>query len=272
MARVLLVDDADDYITGFVERLRDQNFRPTLVTTFESAVVELTKLPPVDVMVCDASLGRRDEGDRSSGVETLKRMRAGRDIPLIVLSTQSGVDEASIRAGAELSISRPDNPEALQDVIESVLIRHRFLRERHSCFISYSHRDDSFAKRLHDDLRQHDVQCWYAPHDLPIGAKTRSAIHQAIENHDKVLLILSRYSVESDWVEDEVAKALELETGQQRAILFPIRLDDAVLNKRTGWPATIRNTRNIGDFSRWGGEQDEYQASLERLLRDLKKA
>jgi hypothetical protein len=251
-------------LTGF-----DRNFRPTLVSTYESAFAELGKLPLVDAMVCDMGL---DRSSPSKGVEMLKKLRAGRDIPLIALSTQSGVDEASIRAGAELSITRPANPEALQDVIESVLIKYRLLRERHSCFISYSNHDDAFAQRLHDDLRQHGVQCWYAAHDLAIGAKTRSAIHQAIENHDKMLLILSRHSVESNWVEDEVAKALELESRQGRAILFPIRLDDAVLAKNNGWPATIRNTRNIGDFTKWRAKREEYQFSLERLLRDLKKA
>jgi hypothetical protein len=36
-----------------------------------------------------------------------------------------------------------------------------------------------------------------------------------------------------------------------------------------GWPALIRNTRNIGDFIRWK-QHDAYQKVLERLLRDLK--
>jgi len=37
----------------------------------------------------------------------------------------------------------------------------------------------------------------------------------------------------------------------------------------TGWPALIRNTRNIGDFRRWK-THDAYQQALARLLRDLK--
>ena len=35
-----------------------------------------------------------------------------------------------------------------------------------------------------------------------------------------------------------------------------------------GWPALIRNTRNIGDFTRWK-HHDEYQKAFARLLRDL---
>lgn len=34
------------------------------------------------------------------------------------------------------------------------------------------------------------------------------------------------------------------------------------------WAATIRRTRNIGDFTKWK-HHDEYQKSLARLIRDL---
>ena len=36
-----------------------------------------------------------------------------------------------------------------------------------------------------------------------------------------------------------------------------------------GWPAFIRNTRNIRDFRRWK-THDVYQKAFDRLLRDLK--
>jgi hypothetical protein len=50
----------------------------------------------------------------------------------------------------------------------------------YSCFISYSSKDQLFADRLHADLQDKGVRCWFAPHDLPIGAKTRDAIDEAI--------------------------------------------------------------------------------------------
>jgi TIR domain len=69
--------------------------------------------------------------------------------------------------------------------------------------ISYSSKDDAFAKRLYADLQNTGVRCWLAPHDLPIGAKTWDAIDAAIRVRDKVLLILSKNAIASDWVEDE---------------------------------------------------------------------
>ena len=44
---------------------------------------------------------------------------------------------------------------------------------------------------------------------------------------------------------------MEKESKQKRTMLFPIRLDDSVMNIETGWPADMRRTRHIGDFTGW---------------------
>lgn len=139
----------------------------------------------------------------------------------------------------------------------------------HSCFISYSHRDEAFAEQLYADLRQNGVQCWYAPEDIRIGDKIRPAIDQSIRSHDKLLLILSENSIDSDWVEKEVETAFEEERKRKLIILFPIRLDLSVMETDQAWAADIRRTRQIGDFSRWQ-DPPAYERGLKRLLRDLK--
>jgi uncharacterized protein YjbI with pentapeptide repeats len=138
-----------------------------------------------------------------------------------------------------------------------------------SCFISYSSENQTFAKRLHADLQSNGVRCWFAPENMRIGQKTRQAIDESIRAYDKLLLILSVHSVASDWVEHEVETALAREQEQKRTVLFPIRLDDAVMEIKAGWPAHIKNTRHIGDFRHWK-HRDAYQKSFARLLKDLK--
>jgi uncharacterized protein YjbI with pentapeptide repeats len=138
-----------------------------------------------------------------------------------------------------------------------------------SCFISYSSKNYDFAERLYADLQNKGVRCWFAPEDMKIGDKLRPRIDETIRIHDKLLLVLSADSVASQWVEQEVETALEKEREHGRTVLFPIRLDDAVMEIKTGWPALIKNTRNIGDFSQWK-DHDSYQKAFNRLLRDLK--
>jgi hypothetical protein len=52
-------------------------------------------------------------------------------------------------------------------------------------------------------------------------------------------------------------------------VLFPVRLDEAVMEIENGWPADIRRTRHIGDFTNWK-DHEAYQKAFARLLRDLK--
>jgi uncharacterized protein YjbI with pentapeptide repeats len=147
----------------------------------------------------------------------------------------------------------------------------------YSCFISYSSKDEEFAKRLHADLREEGIRCWFAPEDMKIGDKIRKHIDETIRIHDKLLLILSEESVNSAWVEKEVESAFEQETirkkrdGFDQTVLFPIQLDKAVMEIQDGWPADIRRTRHIGDFTDWKNH-DSYQAAFDRLLRDLNKS
>jgi hypothetical protein len=140
-----------------------------------------------------------------------------------------------------------------------------------SCFISYSSKDQEFADRLHADLQNKGVRCWFAPHDLPIGAKTWDTIDEAIRLRDKVLLILPKNAIASDWVEDEVTKAFAEERTRKQLVLFPVRLDDVVIKTTEAWAGKLRDNRNIGDFRHWK-DHDAYQKALERVLRDLKVA
>jgi uncharacterized protein YjbI with pentapeptide repeats len=141
--------------------------------------------------------------------------------------------------------------------------------EYYSCFISYSTKDESFAQRLHNDLQGQGVRCWFAPEDMKIGDKIRDRIDQSIRIHDKLMIVLSEHSINSSWVEAEVETALEEEDKRKQTVLFPIRLDEAVMQTGQAWAAHIRRTRHIGDFTEWE-HHPSYQQAFTRLLRDLK--
>lgn len=138
----------------------------------------------------------------------------------------------------------------------------------YSCFISYSHKDEEFARRLHADLQNNNIRCWFAPEDFKIGDKLISTIDETIRVYDKLLIILSESSVRSSWVAHEVESALDKET-EHKSKLFPIRIDEAVMEIKEGWAAKIRRERHIGDFRDWENNLS-YQEAFQRLLRDLK--
>jgi hypothetical protein len=146
-----------------------------------------------------------------------------------------------------------------------------------SCFISYSTKDQEFAKRLHADLEVHNVPCWFAPEDVQGGRKLHEQIVGAISTHDKLLLVLSEHSMGSEWVKTEIYHARQGELRRNSRILFPIslvpfeairqwRAFDADTGKDMG-----REVREyfIPDFSNWK-DRDAYKYAFDRLLRDLK--
>jgi uncharacterized protein YjbI with pentapeptide repeats len=139
----------------------------------------------------------------------------------------------------------------------------------YSCFICHSSKDEEFAKHLYADLQNEGIRCWYAPVDVRIGAPYLLEIDEGIRLHDKLLLILSENSVKSKKVEHEVLSAYAKEHSGTSSVLFPIRLDDAVMNTNVTWAATIRDTRHIADFTQWKNHGN-YRKAFDRLLRDLK--
>ena len=75
----------------------------------------------------------------------------------------------------------------------------------YSCFISYSTKDHPFAERLHADLQNKGVRCWFAPHNIQGGKKVHEQIDEAIRLYDRLLLIISKASMNSEWVKTEIA-------------------------------------------------------------------
>lgn len=147
----------------------------------------------------------------------------------------------------------------------------------YSCFISYSTNDQPFAERVHADLQNKGVRCWFAPHDIQGGKKIHEQIDEAIRLYDRLLLILSPASMDSEWVKTEIAHARQKELNAKRRVLFPISL--VPFEEIKAWKNFDADTGKdsakeireyfIPDFTEWK-QHDSYSKAFERLLRDLK--
>jgi hypothetical protein len=149
--------------------------------------------------------------------------------------------------------------------------------EFYSCFISYSSKDEEFARRLYTNLDNRGVSCWFAPEDVQGGHKIEEQIDQAIRVYERLLLILSSYSMNSEWVKTEIAKARQREVQEKRQVLFPVRLvsyeairEWKCFDVDTG-KDSAREIREyfIPDFSNWKN-YEAYQVAFHQLLRGLK--
>jgi hypothetical protein len=176
--------------------------------------------------------------------EPLPLLRVGPDHQMIPTADSSGIDIATPDLFLESAVSHAE----LDRQVAELLIGSMSPIQFYSSFINFSVKDTPVAERLYADLQSQDVRCWHTPEDLKIGEMIPVGIDRSIRVHDKLLLILSKNSLGSEWVEKEVETAMERERTEKRIVLFPVRIDDAVMQIENGWPADIRRSRNIGDF------------------------
>ncbi|MFN2172677.1 MAG: toll/interleukin-1 receptor domain-containing protein [Candidatus Promineifilaceae bacterium] len=141
----------------------------------------------------------------------------------------------------------------------------------HSAFVYYSLADEALADKLFTSLQSENVRTWLAPIDVKMGNKLRQKIGESIRLHDKLVLILSEHAIHNSWVAHFVEMVLAKEDERVNTVLFPVRVDQAVMEIETGWPAALKNTYHISDFTLWK-DTGAYQKAFEGLLSSLKAA
>jgi len=149
----------------------------------------------------------------------------------------------------------------------------------YSCFISYSGKDDAFARRLHSRLEAEKLRVWFAPEDMRGGKKSKDQIDEAIRIYDRLLLVLSRESMKSNWVRHEIKRARQKERETKRDVLFPISLvphseikEWECFDSDTGEDLAekVREFHIPTNFSKWRTE-DEFEKAFADLMRDLRR-
>ncbi len=122
-------------------------------------------------------------------------------------------------------------------------------------FISYCREDAKFVEKLYARLTKEQATVWLDQRDTLAGPLQRQ-IDRAIRLNDTVVLVLSRASIESAWVENELDLAWRKEKEENRNVICPIALDDSWKTKlqpdessRVLW-LTLEK-KNVLDFSKW---------------------
>ncbi|QDW35784.1 toll/interleukin-1 receptor domain-containing protein [Bradyrhizobium sp. KBS0727] len=135
-----------------------------------------------------------------------------------------------------------------------------------SCFISYSAHDHKFIERFRNELSNNGIRTWFAPRDLSFGASTRDVIEAQIRSHDRLIVVLSKSSLQSQWVQFEVETALELERRKKGEIIIPVCIDDSPFKSRVSWARHLVRTRNIARYENWARSDSSFIREFVRRI------
>ena len=91
-------------------------------------------------------------------------------------------------------------------------------------FISYSSINRENADKIKNIFNRSGVDSWVAPDDIPAGSEYAGVINKAIKNCACFVLLLTRESMESQWVAKEVERAINYKKP-----VIPVQLEEVAL-------------------------------------------
>jgi uncharacterized protein YjbI with pentapeptide repeats len=236
--------------------LRETNFKNAEIGFTTFADTDLSQTHGLETVVHNSP----------SNIDTKTLQRSKGKIPEVFLR---GCGLSDI----DIEYSKLANPDLTNEDIVRIQYRMFDLRATQSIqiaplFISYSHADSPFVDHLDSSLTKKGVRFWRDIHDATAG-RLETQVDRAIRQNPTVLLVLSKNSLNSDWVQHEVRTARSLEKELGRDALCPVALDDSW--KSAPWPARIMEQimeYNILDFSGWDDET-AFEAKFSKLLSGL---
>ncbi|AYM62020.1 toll/interleukin-1 receptor domain-containing protein [Agrobacterium fabrum] len=96
-------------------------------------------------------------------------------------------------------------------------------------FLSHSHADKPFARKLAADLRSHGHSVWIDEAEINIGDSLIEKIREGLDKVDYVCAVLSKSSVGSAWVQRELDLASNREIDEKRVVVLPVLIEDVQL-------------------------------------------
>ena len=124
-------------------------------------------------------------------------------------------------------------------------------------FLSYSSKDEDFAKKLVNDIEKRGLKCWMSCRDILPGEDYQSAIVNAMERSVAMLLLFSGNANRSK----EIAKELALASLRNKPVI-PARIEDILPTGAFEYQMT--NAQFIDLFRNYGDALDRLCDALRR--------
>ena len=94
-------------------------------------------------------------------------------------------------------------------------------------FVSYSYQDKKFVEWLVNNLKDINIDIWYDNEELQLGDSIKDKINAGIQSSSIFIVVLSKSSTSSTWVNYELNSALLLSAMKKGIRIIPLKIDDS---------------------------------------------
>jgi len=98
-------------------------------------------------------------------------------------------------------------------------------------FLSHSHQDKRFVRPLARKLENHGIGVWLDEAELNVGDSLLSRLSEAVYDVDFVLAVISKASIKSSWVKEELEMAMTRQIAGKKLTVLPLLKDKGRLPK-----------------------------------------
>ncbi|MFX0101021.1 MAG: toll/interleukin-1 receptor domain-containing protein, partial [Candidatus Hodarchaeota archaeon] len=125
-------------------------------------------------------------------------------------------------------------------------------------FLSHSSKDKDFARKLEKELSANNIQVWIDEKDIRGGQPIPSKVLEGLAKTDLFIIIISKNSNTSKWVNFELQYMFNRQMKENRTIILPVYLEDCKL------PPLIEIFKYF-DFR----DEKGYKSHLEELINNI---
>ncbi len=173
--------------------------------------------------------------------------------------------EIQVDGHSTFLITPPNSDTLIEALIQSALGLTSIPTKKpkyHGIFLSHTYSDKNFVRELRKSLLDHGVDnVWLDEAELMVGDSLINKIQQGIDKSEYFGVVLSPRSINSSWVQQELAQAMTTEIGMRRVKVLPLLYENCEL------PGFLRG-KLYADFA----DKALYKESLEKILRRLEIA
>jgi hypothetical protein len=126
-------------------------------------------------------------------------------------------------------------------------------------FVSHSSKDKAFARRLVNSVEFYGIPYFLDEREIKVGENIPETIYNALGRATHVIYVISKNSINSKWVAEELSVAKTRQLSNQGCTILPALIDDVTP------PASISHIK-YADFRKWEVKESYFESLREMLV------